>query len=340
MRRYLAYPALLALLLTTAFAGCQREPLSGSGDAICFSVAPAVVSAEQTKADDGRPHGEGYLLQTTVPVKLYGGLSGSTDLLFNGVELLCTDAQANTWTYSPLRFWVKNSTHNFRAVFPPKDSGQSYDVASDELTVVYDMASSYDLMVASAEQETATRTSNQVNLPFEHACAALRFRFTDANGDTAPNFEITSLELQNLSKTGTLTYKGVSGTAAASMNWAPDARVAAAYTWTASTSDPAMDVDEENKMFKDWFYVIPQTLTYDANQTTIHAAIHFTYTLTDGLNTQDMQATLNLDTASTPEWARANAYTYDIKIQPNAIVLDVTWTDWVAGHDDFNYIGD
>ena len=166
-------------------------------------------------------------------------------------------------------------------------------------------------------------------LPFEHACAAVRFRFTDANGDTAPNILVKSLELQNLSKSGTLTYKGVVGTTAASMSWAPGARDAAAYSWTATTSEPVLEVDEENKMFKDWFYIIPQTLTFeDTNQATVHAAIHFTYTLTDGTNTQDMQATLNLDSTTIAAWMRANAYTYDITIRANAVSLGVQWGDW------------
>lgn len=337
MRRYHAYPALLALLLTTAFAGCQREPLSESGGAIRFSVAPAVVSAEQTKADDGRPHGEEYLKQTTVPVKLYGGLSGSTTLLFNGVELSCTDATANTWTYSPLRFWVKNSTHFFCAVFPLKGSGQSYDLSTNTLTISdYSMEGGYDLMVASAQQDAATRGSDKITLPFVHANSAVRICFKDANGaNIDPDYEITSLELRNLQTSSTLTYTGVSGTTPASIAWSTGTREATAYTWTASTADPAVAVTpatgEEYVTFKDWFYVVPQALVVAGEEGDVHTTLTFTYKAKTGGASQEFEASFNLDTGSTNAWVRGNAYTYYVTIHRETISLSVEWTDWETG---------
>lgn len=321
MKRFPAYPALVALLMTTTFAGCRQELLPESGNPIRFSVAQAVISAEKTKADDGKPHGEEYLKQTTVPVRLYGSYAGST--LFDGVELSCTDATANTWTYTPLRYWAQSGAHSFRAVFPLKASGQSYDAGTDQLNVTFSMAEGYDLMVASAEQDAATRTSDQVVLPFTHASAAVRFLYGKSSEDTQ-SYSIKELKLQNLHTDGTLTYKGVAGTTAASMSWAPGTRVAAAYTWTASTSDPALPVDTENTMFKDWFYVVPQTLNAGGS-TPAPTVLQLKYMAGD----QEMSATFDLnDVTADNKWEAGYAYTYTILVTPKVIGLTVSYESW------------
>ena len=270
MIRHIAYLALLALLLTTAFAGCRQEPLPESGDAIRFTVVPATVSFEETKADDGRPHDRYYLEQTTTPATLYGSYTvqanDSPVSLFDGVTLTCTEVSAtgSTWTYTPSRYWVQNGKHIFRAVFPKKD-GQSYNLNEDELYVVYSMLTGYDLMVASAKQDAATPVNDKVTLPFVHANAAVRICFKDANGaNTDPDYEITSLKLCNLQPSSTLTYKGVTETTTASIVWSPGTRETTAYSWAASAVDPAIAVTpatgEEYATFKDWFYVVPQAL--------------------------------------------------------------------------------
>ena len=323
MKRFPAYPALVALLMTTTFAGCRQDPLPESGSPIRFSVAQAVISAETTKADNGKPHGEEYLKQTTVPVRLYGSYAGSTTPLFDGIELFCTNVSSNVWAYSPLRYWAQSGTHSFRAVFPFKDSGQSYDAGSDKLNITFSMADGYDLMVASAEQDAATRTSDLVELPFKHACAAVRFLYGKTSEDTQ-SYSIKELKLQNMQTTGTLTYTGVAGTTAASMSWTSGTRVAAAYTWTASTSDPALDVDTENKMFKDWFYVVPQALNA-VGTTPAPTVLLLKYMAGD----QEMSATLDLNEVTADhQWEVGCAYTYTILVNPKVIGLTVSYESW------------
>jgi hypothetical protein len=341
MRRQIAYPALFALLLTTAIAGCQREPLPESRGIISFSVSSVAVSTEETKVDDGKPHGESYLIQTTTPARLFGRYTetGSTTSvqLFEGVSLSCTDVTGNIWIYTPSRYWAQNGFHDFCAVFPLKGSGQSYDLSTNTLTISdYSMEGGYDLMVASAQQDAATRGSDKITLPFVHANSAVRICFKDANGaNIDPDYEITSLELRNLQTSSTLTYTGVSGTTPASIAWSTGTREATAYTWTASTADPAVAVTpatgEEYVTFKDWFYVVPQALVVAGEEGDVHTTLTFTYKAKTGGASQEFEASFNLDTGSTNAWVRGNAYTYYVTIHRETISLSVEWTDWETG---------
>ena len=334
MRQHFAYQALLALLLTAALAGCQREPLPESGGAISFSVAPVTISGEVTKAaTKADPTAKTDLVAVDKKVTVYGSYTaaGSSVALFDGVELKCTEVSGtgSTWTYSPLKYWSEDATHKFRAVYPYNAADKSYSVADDKLTISnYSMATGYDLMVASAQQPAASRESNTETLKFRHACAAVRLLFGKGGSDTQ-TYSIKNFTLQNIYKTGTLNYVGASKNIDVDISeWTPGAREASAFVWTNSDGwsvpAPTTEVPFNPTDDCEWLFVVPQELTVTGTDTAP------TLSLTYMAGSQEMHVTLPLvsDNSTIKKWLPGKMYTYKVLLNPNAIKLSVGWTDW------------
>ena len=321
MRRHLAYPALAALLLTVALTGCQQEPLPASDDAIRFSVAPAEVTL-QTKA--GKPNDSAYLITVGKEALLYGSyyVAGSADKtsLFGtgGTTLACTEVTAtgSTWSYDPLKYWDNRYSFDFRAIFPKeKVEGNITEGSSSQVNISYAMSAGYDLMVAAATGQTKATPAAPVPLTFTHACAAVRFLFTDGSN----TYELRDLQLKNIATTGTLRY-------GASTPWAPSS--AATYQWGRTTPWPIPNADAqtgEGTAPEGWYYVVPQTLSSAAE-------IYFTYAVSSSATDQNIPVTLKLNTSGSASnitsWDAGKAYTYKIAIQANSISFGVVWTYW------------
>lgn len=319
MKRKLTYPALLAMMLTVALAGCRQEPLPGTGESIHFSVSTADISAAVTKTDFDRPTTAGdELIKHGSSVLLYGDLtpagSSTTSPVFTaGTTLNCskTDETA-TWSYTNgTKYWVRGGAYSFRAVYPADASVSSG--SGSQVAVSYNMAAmNYDLMVGSACVTTAPPTGNSVDLQFIHACAAVRFLFKDENGTTAPGFSLKSFSLQHLATSGKFTC----GTTSA---WGDlnSPLTETVYSWTGSWSVPATYAVFDGLYDTGWYFVIPQTLDDSS-------AISLTYQA--GEDTQVFQAQLPLNPIS--EWEAGMVYTYKIRLQAGAIGFTVSSTDW------------
>lgn len=334
MRQHLTYSALLALLLTVVLAGCQREPLPENGGAIAFSIAPATISGEVTKAaTKADPSAQADLVAVGKTVKVYGSYTGSTDPLFNGVTLTCSEVSAtgSTWTYSPLKYWSEDATHKFRAVFPDSAAGQTYSVADDKLSVSgYSMATGFDLMAASAQQEAASRTSDKVTLKFRHACAAVCFQFAKAKGDTE-TYSITSLSLQDIATSGDLAYVGLQDDDINLNEWTPSTTLGS-YTWPGTSPWTVVESTTTSPvtyspLSPEWAFAVPQTLAASSSVTV-------SYDAGTGTDIQHLTVTLPLvstNTTKIEKWEPGKKYTYKILVNPNAIELSVGWTDWLDG---------
>lgn len=323
MRRHLAYPALAALLLTAALAGCQQESLPASGDAIRFSVSPAEVSVK-TKA--GKPDDSAYLIAVGKKALLYGGFyegtAAATSLFDGSATLECTavSGTSSTWSYGTQKFWDKRYTYDFRAVFPSTATVTAG--SSSQVDVSYDMASGYDLMVADTTIYAAYRSANLVSLKFRHACAAVRFLFTDGTNEYA----LKSFQLKNIATAGTLNY-------GAAEPWTLSPTDTKVYSWKLS-SWPIPDADAqtgEGTAPEGWYYVIPQDLSAAANDA---AVLSFTYAAGPNETDQILPVTLKLNTSGSTsnitKWEAGKAYTYKINIQANEIIFTVSFGDWGA----------
>ena len=328
MRQSLSYPALLALLLTVALAGCQREPLPESGGAITFSVAPATISGEVTKAaTKADPTAKTDLFAVDKKVTVYGSYTaaGSSVALFNGVTLKCTEVSAtgSTWTYSPPKYWSEDATHKFRAVFPYDVAGKSYSAADDKLSVSGYSMGGDDLMVASAQQIAASRESNTVTLKFRHACAAVSFQFAKAKGDTE-TYSITGIKLQNVSITGDMADDDANPT-----KWTPSTTLGS-YMWP-GTSSPWAVVESATEspvtytaITPEWVFAVPQTLPSTSS-------LVLSYAAGTEPNVQNITVTIPLVSTNTTKistWEPGKKYTYKVLVDPNAIGLTVSYEAW------------
>ena len=334
MKRYQTYPVLLALLLTVAFAGCRRESLPDAGDAIRFSVNSVEVSASETKAITDPP--TDGLISDGSSALLYGSLNGSDPVFAAGTTLNCSKPSSTaTWSYTNgTKYWVKGGSYNFKAVYP---ATASVTGSGDEVVVNYNMTSNnYDLMVGSSDPVTeAPPINNTVTLQFGHACAAVRFLFTDVSGNVATGKSniITHFELRNLVTTGTYTSPATTPWALESVSSTP------VYSWTGSwtvpiAANPIAVASDDYALIGTapaWYFVIPQTLGDTA-------ALYFEYTVGTGMDAKKFSATLDLKAGSITKWDARMVYTYKIKIQ-NTIGFEVGWTPWDKDLDEYDLTG-
>lgn len=315
MRRFYAYPAFLALLLSVTFVGCRREPLPEAGDAIRFSVSPATVEVD-TKADALSVKGD--LVKVDSKVSLFGSYSTgtSTSVLFNGTTLTCTAVSGDnsTWSYeyegSPLRYWVRDAvSHDFRAVFPAQDNITG---SSSSVTVSYNMpGDNYDLMVASKANATPNAT---VPLTFRHACAAVRFEFKKSGNNTGESCMITSAKLMGVATSGTLNYVGASESSQVLLS-----------EWSDLSGTEWVLNDWTNRVVSTdysgpWYYTVPQGLS--------GASLVYSYDFAGDTDT----VTLSIPNVT---WSPAMTYVYTIDIAMSKIDVQIEPWDsyevWVGG---------
>lgn len=344
MRCKLSYTAAIVLLLTTVFLGCRREPLPNTGLPIQFSVGLKMEASSQTKADTPEQASKpaDYLVKDGSVIRIYGSVTpaGSAKAaLFgdDGTELTCSESSGVfNWSYAPPKYWTRGSQYSFRAVSP--DSSDIQSGSDEEIVVNYSMEkvqdsklvrNDYDLLVASASVENAPPADNTVALTFDHACAAVRFQFSDGSlaSDTADsNYYIKSFELQNLFTEGIFTYNSTGGT----WDKSGSAHIPSIFQWTGKwgvkkTLRPISGLD--------WFFVVPQELLGAGDR--VHTAVHFTFVrMVDGKEGLETPVTFNLGTYRGEDvaWERGKMYSYKIELQPSESSISFTVEDWVKSY--------
>lgn len=324
MKLNAAYPALLALLLTLAFAGCRQEPLSAEGGVIRFQVNTADISSSLTKYQlpvvDDLPND--FLRKDKNTVLVWGTMNDA--VLFDPLVLKCKgDGSTASWDYEGDRhYWNMTAAYQFRSVFTDKHDADLGSASAGSVTVNYSGGNEfggYDLMVAA--KSLASSDAKSATLNFGHACAAVRFYCVDptrTSTATTANFNITSFKLNNVSKTGTLTFSD-------GMAWSPASPTAEAYTLPAASLPwpvPSNN-DDATAALTPWFFFVPQDL--DANNSSVEFAFSPT-NMPGGIQNAIHVSYLLKNAAAT--WEAGKMYTYFIVLDPDGIQFEVSWTPW------------
>lgn len=327
MRRSVAYPALAALLLTLALAGCRREPLPASGEPIRFTVSPAGVSSAPTKTDLPAVAAPADRLDRDEnTVRVWGtyqeGSAPEANVFAEPyLVLTCSGMGASaSWSYDSGRYyWNRSASYKFRSVFTDRHDVDIQNGSSvNSVSVNY--SGGYDLMVSGITVPAADQQS--ANLRFMHACSAVRFYCVDPyRGNGAPKNYISTFRLTNISATGTLVYDGNSSSSTAVLTGWTSIGTPGDVTDTKVTLPwgvPDINVeDTEDAALTPWFYFVPQTLGSDT---------HIQFSITAGDHTVVVDRPLN--EGSLPDaWVAGQKYTYFIVIQPT-ISFDFTVTPW------------
>lgn len=334
MRRIFTYPAFLALLLTVALAGCQKEPRPLTDDVIRFSVSSVGISSASTKADPlipGLQKPADPLVEFGCQVKVWASLSTDNTTwksVFDNPSFMLENVKG-AWTYSGDKYWNRDASYKFMGLYPVDADFQS-DSNVDLLKVNY-KNNAQDLMVATTK--LAGAGAKKVDLAFLHMCSAVRVYFVDPDrGEQAVRYKITDFKLQNLYMAGTLTINQLT-----SPNWATSGERTTGYSWPetpGSTWDVPSDYTEfpktEDKAAP-WLFFIPQELADNS-------ALSFTYEVNmgDG-STQLLPVTIPINKHNETDivWAPGMVYSYYVMIRPTGIKFTVEWTDWITeGNDD------
>ena len=310
MRLNAAYPALLALLLTLALAGCGREQLSADGGVIRFQVNTADISSSLTKYDlpavDDVP-GD-FLRKNGNTVRVWGSMNDA--VLFDPyLELTCDgNGSSASWNYAgDPYYWNMTAAYQFRSVFTNGHDTEIGSASASSVTVDY--KGGYDLMVAATS--LASSEDKSATLYFGHACSAVRFFCVDPTRSSTAitaNFNITSFKLNNVSETGTLTYNG------SGMAWAPASPTAEVFTLSTEWPVPSNN-DDATAALTPWFFFVPQNL--ENNNASIEFSFAPTGTEYAGID-QSVDVKFFLKDASTT-WEAGKMYTYFIVLDPAAI---------------------
>ena len=337
-------PAYLLLVLALLMGGCQQETVPvETGAPILFSGSLQEGGAVLTKADG--PSASSSFLYTGSKFSLYGSWrenasSPSTDL-FTQQTVECLDGTAANWGYTPLRYWRNKGIYHFCAVFPYNATCE-FGTGSDRLVIKYSMhADHYDLMAAKATVDlSATARPEKVNIPFQHACAAVRFLFRNGVEDDNTVYYLNSFELQNLQTMGVFIYDTDNVQAT---NWHPaDARGASVFGWEAEgdsaflVPDAYADYAALAKPFEDWNYAIPQTLSAFG---TAVPSVRFSVRVNSKTATP-VYTTLSLLQDTPTTWEPGKLYTYYIRIQRSAVSISLEvqpWDVYSVYADDINF---
>ena len=223
MKKYLILLAGAAMMV---FQACQEnmtlnyvENSKNSGDEIMFAnYVKGITRASKTS-------GESFVQGDQIGVYGFQRTNeGDIAQLFNK-QLVSNDGEA--WSYDPPRYWEKNSTYDFYAVYPySMDNSFNKETrlfTITDFTVQDDATQQTDLMIA--KRITNRKPYNVVNLEFNHILSNVGFFIKTADNFSTTGINrivVTSFDVTGLYGKGTFTQTGWSSNVFTGA-WAPDA---------------------------------------------------------------------------------------------------------------------
>lgn len=320
---------------------CTKPQGEEHGTAIGFSTS-TVSQVEGTKSNHT---GESTTTATlkNKPFGVYGmysvtdGGKGTNVFDFSSpVEVRYTTdiiSHETNWTYtfsgsqySAKKNWKRNMYYRFRAYHPYDATLLQSSSSADGIDIEYRVLDdSYDLLLASATRYPANDGYDRVQMVFNHALCALKFKIAFKETVTPSDYtdNIIHFYIKGLNAYGHLSYTGFGKDEA--FNWQGTFNSHdKLYEWTGDktfgvkgTAAPT-DILESNE----YFFAIPQTCSNEANGPT---SIHL-YTRKSG-GDNEIDHTVNLPRL---EWQAGKIYTYTLLVNKSDIEVSVTIEPWLT----------
>ena len=320
---------------------CTKPQSEEHGAAIGFSTS-TVSQVEGTKAN----HTGESTTTATLKNKSFGvygmysvtdGGKGTNVFDFSSpVEVRYTTEGSSTeknWTYtfsgsqySVKKNWKRNMYYRFRAYHPYDATLLQSSSSADGIDIEYRVLDdSYDLLMASAKRYPANDGYGRVQMVFNHALCALKFKIAFKETVTPSTYtdNIIHFYIKGLNAYGHLSYTGFGKDEA--FNWQGTFNSQdKLYEWTGDktfgvkgTVAPT-DILESNQ----YFFAIPQTCSDEANGPT---SIHLFTRKSGGDN--EIDHTVNLPRL---KWEAGKIYTYTLLVNKSDIEVSVTIEPWLT----------
>ena len=272
----------------------------------------------------------------------------SENLLFNNQMVKCIDSINATWTYSPKKFWDKNSTYEFYAYYP-YSAAFKFDTLTKyfslaNFTVQKNVADQIDLMVSERNYANAFNT---VELTFHHILSNVNIYASlspkmDMDGITS--IDILNFDIKGLKSTGTYSQTGWESNHYATASWT---NLSGEYKFPGiGYGTSTMRLTTKMESIATDLLLMPQTLFYIDNQTEdpvmdvrfkVSYADSTSAIITKSIRLSSISGVNKRTMATTPiyEWLPNNKYNYLLTVNPTS-----TTRIWTADHDGSNGGGD
>lgn len=160
-------------------------------------------------------------------IEVYGlqNVNGEYGKLFN--NQLVTNTGQEIWSYSPVKYWEKNSTYDFYAVYPYAVAssfdfeGRTFSIT--DFTVANKESDQIDLMIA--KQITDHQPFNVVNFEFSHILSNVNFYYKtsdDFNTEGIKSVDVISFDVTGLYSKGSFAQTGWNSNSAFTGAWTAD----------------------------------------------------------------------------------------------------------------------
>lgn len=320
---------------------CTKPQGEEHGAAIGFSTS-TVSQVEGTKAN----HTGESTTTATLKNKSFGvygmysvtdGGKGTNVFDFSSpVEVRYTTEGSSTeknWTYtfsgsqySAKKNWKRNMYYRFRAYHPYDATLLQSSSSADGIDIEYRILDdSYDLLLASAKRYPANDGYDTVQMVFNHALCALKFKIAFKETVTPADYtdNIIHFYIKGLNAYGHLNYTGFGADEAFDWSGTFNSKDKL-YEWTGNKTFGVKghvvptDILESNE----YFFAIPQTCSDPANGPT---SIHLFTKKSGGDN--EIDHTVNLQPL---KWEAGKIYTYTLLVNKSDIEVSVTIEPWLT----------
>jgi len=267
----------------------------------------------------------------------YQSTGSLTDTVFFKQDVTYNESQ-DSWTYSPLKYWNKNSSYEFYAIYP-SNPGYGFDLNNN--FTVYDflvkdaIADQTDIMIA--EKNNAT-PFNVVTMNFNHILSQVNFTARHAMtqaADGVSGVKVNSLSLTGIMNYGTFTQDGFDATTGnVKGTWAS---LNGEYTFPGIGTGVELNGNVKTNLVTD-LLLVPQPLN-------ALLTVNYTISYSDGTKST-FEKTIPMETIESngspiTAWKHNTIYNYNMLLDPTKVSKEgdfsdcqIDWNGSFDKHDD------